>query len=149
MAAADARRLEGSMPPSVDAGRRVLAYRVPRGGVAGITPWNWPYTMQAEVIAPALASGNAVVWVPAPTTSICAVKLADCIVAAELPAGVFNLVTGPGPRSGTRSRAAPAYWESHLPFGGRAGSKSGVGRVGGRHAMDAFTELKTVVLNLG
>ena len=41
------------------------------------------------------------------------------------------------------------YWESHLPFGGRAGSKSGVGRVGGRHAMDAFTELKTVVLNLG
>jgi acyl-CoA reductase-like NAD-dependent aldehyde dehydrogenase len=41
------------------------------------------------------------------------------------------------------------YWESHLPFGGRAGSKSGVGRVGGRHAMDAFTEPKTVVLNLG
>jgi succinate-semialdehyde dehydrogenase/glutarate-semialdehyde dehydrogenase len=41
------------------------------------------------------------------------------------------------------------YWESHLPFGGRAGSQSGLGRVGGRHAMDAFTELKTVVLSLG
>ena len=41
------------------------------------------------------------------------------------------------------------YWESHLPFGGRAGSKSGVGRVGGRHAMETFTEPKTVVLNLG
>jgi succinate-semialdehyde dehydrogenase/glutarate-semialdehyde dehydrogenase len=40
------------------------------------------------------------------------------------------------------------YWESHLPFGGRAGSKSGLGRVGGRHAMDAFTEQKTVVFGL-
>ena len=88
------------MPPSVDAGKRVLAYRVPRGVVAVITPWNWPYTMPAEVIAPALASGNAVVWVPAPTTSICAAKLAECIVEAELPAGVFNLVTGPGAEVG-------------------------------------------------
>ena len=41
------------------------------------------------------------------------------------------------------------YWESHLPFGGRAGTSSGVGRVGGRHAMEAFTEPKTVVLTLG
>jgi acyl-CoA reductase-like NAD-dependent aldehyde dehydrogenase len=40
------------------------------------------------------------------------------------------------------------YWESHLPFGGRAGSRSGVGRVGGRHTMETFTELKTVVVNL-
>jgi succinate-semialdehyde dehydrogenase/glutarate-semialdehyde dehydrogenase len=40
------------------------------------------------------------------------------------------------------------YWESHLPFGGRSGSESGVGRVGGRHAMKAFTELKTVVFGL-
>ena len=32
------------MPPSVDACKRVLAYRVPRGVVAVITPWNWPYT---------------------------------------------------------------------------------------------------------
>ena len=36
------------------------------------------------------------------------------------------------------------YWESHLPFGGRAGSDSGLGRVGGSHVMDAFTELQTV-----
>jgi succinate-semialdehyde dehydrogenase/glutarate-semialdehyde dehydrogenase len=40
------------------------------------------------------------------------------------------------------------YWESHLPFGGRAGSDSGVGRVGGRSAAERFTELKTVVVNL-
>ena len=41
------------------------------------------------------------------------------------------------------------YWESHLPFGGRSGSKSGIGRVGGRYAMERFTELKTVVINFG
>ncbi len=96
MAAADGRRLEGLMPPSVDASKRVLAYRVPRGVVGVITPWNWPYTMAAEVIAPALASGNAVVWGPASSTSVCSVKLAECVVDAELPAGVFNVVTGPG-----------------------------------------------------
>jgi succinate-semialdehyde dehydrogenase/glutarate-semialdehyde dehydrogenase len=64
MAAADATRLGGSMPPSVDASKRILAYRVPRGVVGVITPWNWPYTMPAELIAPALAAGNAVVWNP-------------------------------------------------------------------------------------
>ena len=97
MAAEDATRLDGLMPHSVDADKRVFVYRVPRGVVGVITPWNWPYTMPAEIVAPALAAGNAVVWVPAPTTSVCAVKLAECMVEADLPAGLFNLVTGPGP----------------------------------------------------
>jgi succinate-semialdehyde dehydrogenase/glutarate-semialdehyde dehydrogenase len=38
------------------------------------------------------------------------------------------------------------YWENHLPFGGRAGSESGIGRVGGRYAMETLTELQTVVI---
>jgi succinate-semialdehyde dehydrogenase/glutarate-semialdehyde dehydrogenase len=96
MAAADAKRLDGSMPPSVDASKRILGYRVARGVVGVITPWNWPYTMPAELVAPALAAGNAVVWTPASSTSVCAVKLAECIVDAELPAGVFSMVTGQG-----------------------------------------------------
>ncbi|MDQ3894507.1 MAG: aldehyde dehydrogenase family protein, partial [Actinomycetota bacterium] len=107
MAAADATRLAGSLPPSVSAGKRVLTYRVALGVVGVITPWNWPYTMPAELIAPALASGNAVVWVPAPTTSVCAVKLAECIVDADLPPGVFNLVVGPGPVVGDEVAANP------------------------------------------
>ena len=107
MAAADATRLEGLMPPSIDADNRVLVYRVPRGVVGVITPWNWPYTMPAEIVAPALAAGNAVVWVPAPTTSVCSVMLAGCLADADLPAGVFNMVTGPGPVVGDEVAANP------------------------------------------
>jgi acyl-CoA reductase-like NAD-dependent aldehyde dehydrogenase len=107
MAAEDAKRLEGAMPPSVDAAKRILTYRVPRGVVGVITPWNWPYTMPAEMVAPALACGNAVVWVPAPSTSMCAVELARCIADAELPVGVFNMVTGMGPVVGDELAAHP------------------------------------------
>jgi len=39
------------------------------------------------------------------------------------------------------------YWESHLPFGGRAGTASGIGRVGGSAPMESFTELQTVVVS--
>jgi acyl-CoA reductase-like NAD-dependent aldehyde dehydrogenase len=97
MAAEDAKRLGGELPNSFSAGKRVMLVRRPRGVVGVISPWNWPYTMPAELIAPALACGNAVVWTPAPTTAVCAVALAQCIADADLPPGVFNLVTGPGP----------------------------------------------------
>jgi acyl-CoA reductase-like NAD-dependent aldehyde dehydrogenase len=97
MAAEDAKRLGGELPNSFSPGKRVMLARRPRGVVAVISPWNWPYTMPAELIAPALACGNAVVWTPAPSTAVCAVALARCIADADLPPGVFNLVTGPGP----------------------------------------------------
>jgi acyl-CoA reductase-like NAD-dependent aldehyde dehydrogenase len=95
-AAEDGKRLEGRLPNSVSPGKRVLLVRRPRGVVGVITPWNWPYTMPAELMAPALACGNPVVWTPAPTTSVAAVALAECVAEADLPPGVFNLVTGPG-----------------------------------------------------
>jgi acyl-CoA reductase-like NAD-dependent aldehyde dehydrogenase len=107
MASADVTRLEGALPPSVDADKRVMLYRVPRGVVGVISPWNWPYTMPAELIAPALACGNAVVWAPASSTSVCAVKLAECIVDAGLPSGLFNMITGPGPVVGDEVAANP------------------------------------------
>jgi acyl-CoA reductase-like NAD-dependent aldehyde dehydrogenase len=97
MAAEDAKRLSGELPNSFSPGKRVMLVRRPRGVVSVISPWNWPYTMPAELIAPALACGNAVVWTPAPSTAMCAIALAGCIADADLPPGVFNLVTGPGP----------------------------------------------------
>ena len=107
MAAADAVRAEGLLPPSVDAHKRVLLQRVSRGVVSLISPWNWPYTMPGEILAPAIAYGNTVVWAPAPTTSLCAVRLAECLEAAELPPGVVNMVTGPGPVVGDEIAANP------------------------------------------
>ena len=97
MAAEDAKRLGGELPNSFSRGKRVMLVRRPRGVVGVISPWNWPYTMPAELVAPALACGNAVVWTPAPSTAVCAIELARCIADADLPPGVFNLVTGPGP----------------------------------------------------
>jgi succinate-semialdehyde dehydrogenase/glutarate-semialdehyde dehydrogenase len=107
MAAADATRIEGLLPPSVDPAKRVLVYRVPKGVVGVITPWNWPYTMPAELIAPALAAGNTVVWNPARFTSWCAVALAEAILDGGLPPGVFNLVTGPGDEVGDEIAGDP------------------------------------------
>jgi acyl-CoA reductase-like NAD-dependent aldehyde dehydrogenase len=107
MAAADATRMEGVMPPSIDANKRVLLQRVPRGVVSVISPWNWPYTMPGEILAPAIAYGNAVVWAPAPTTSVCAARFAECLEAADLPPGVVNMVTGPGPVVGDEIAANP------------------------------------------
>ncbi|MGH2998439.1 MAG: aldehyde dehydrogenase family protein, partial [Gaiellaceae bacterium] len=95
-AAEDGKRLEGRLANSASEGKRILLVRRPRGVIGVITPWNWPYTMPAELIAPALAAGNAVVWTPASTTAVAAIALAECVVEADLPPGVFNLVTGPG-----------------------------------------------------
>jgi acyl-CoA reductase-like NAD-dependent aldehyde dehydrogenase len=97
MAAEDAIRLGGELPNSFSAGKRVMLIRRPRGVIGVISPWNWPYTMPAELIAPALACGNTVVWTPAPSTAISGIALAQCIADADLPPGVFNIVTGPGP----------------------------------------------------
>ena len=97
MAAEDAKRLGGELPNSFSPGKRVMLVRRARGAVGIITPWNWPYTMPAELLAPALAAGNTVVWTPAPTTAVSAIALAECMAEADLPPGVVNLVTGPGP----------------------------------------------------
>jgi succinate-semialdehyde dehydrogenase/glutarate-semialdehyde dehydrogenase len=99
-AAEDGLRLEGAIAPSMAAGKRVLLMRRPLGPIAVVTPWNWPYTMPAEIVAPALACGNTVVWTPAPSTAVCSGLLAECVAEADLPHGVFNFVTGPGPEVG-------------------------------------------------
>ena len=107
MAAEDAKRMAGSLPGSTSAERRVLCSRVPLGVVGVVSPWNWPYTMGAEIFAPALAAGNTVVWVPAPTTTACCALLTEVVAQASLPAGVFNFVSGPGPIVGDAVVAHP------------------------------------------
>ena len=107
MAAEDAKRIEGRIPESAAPGRLVMLLRRPVGVLGLITPWNWPYTMPAEVLAPALACGCTVVWTPAPTTAVCSGVLAECVVEADLPPGVFNFVLGPGPEVGDELAVNP------------------------------------------
>ena len=96
-AAEQVKWLETPVIPVEAPTKRVFSIRQPRGVYAVVTPWNFPYNIPVEYIAPALAAGNAVVWVPAPTTSLCAVKLMEALAETDLPPGVLNLVTGPGP----------------------------------------------------
>ena len=68
----------------------------PLGVIGQVIPWNFPLLMLAWKIAPALAMGNTVVLKPAETTSVTAMKFAELLLEAELPAGVVNIVTGAG-----------------------------------------------------
>jgi succinate-semialdehyde dehydrogenase/glutarate-semialdehyde dehydrogenase len=138
MAAADATRAEGLLPPSMDANKRVLLQRVPRGVVSIISPWNWPYTMPGEILAPAIAYGNAVVWAPAPTTSVCAARFAECLEAADLPPGVVNMVTGPGPVVGDEIAANPGT--QAVGF---------IGSIATGHAVAARAAGKELLLEMG
>lgn len=106
-AAGHVRHLDGTIPHATDPNKRVLSRRHPRGVYAVITPWNFPVNIPTEYLAPALATGNAVVWGPAPTTSHVAVLFAQAITAAGVPAGFLNLVTGPGAVVGDAAVAHP------------------------------------------
>jgi acyl-CoA reductase-like NAD-dependent aldehyde dehydrogenase len=95
-AAEYARHLHGETIAVADANKRVFTWRQPRGIYAVVTPWNFPMNVPTQYISTALAAGNTVVWVPAPTTSYCAVALVEILAEAGVPAGVVNLVTGEG-----------------------------------------------------
>ncbi|MDQ1105454.1 aldehyde dehydrogenase family protein [Nocardioides zeae] len=125
-AAEDAIRLAGDLPSTMLTGSRVLVERRPVGVVGVITPWNWPYTMPAQIIAPALAVGNAVVWVPAPSTTYCSAVLMRCIEAAGLPAGAVNFVPGPGPVVGDELAGHPDV--AAIAFVGSTATGYAVGR---------------------
>ena len=77
-------------------GKRAWLERVPYGVVGIISPWNYPFSIPASEILPALACGNAVVLKPSELTPLCALKLQELFLAAGLPAGVLEVVVGDG-----------------------------------------------------
>ena len=93
-AAENIKRLETSIVPSVDPNKRILTIRQPHGVVAIITPWNFPVGIPSEYLSAALAAGNTVVWKPAPTSSIIAIRLVECFLEAGVPEGSVNLLFG-------------------------------------------------------
>jgi aldehyde dehydrogenase (NAD+) len=98
--AGEALRQSGDVLGSVRPGVGVEVTREPIGVVGLITPWNFPIAIPAWKIAPALAYGNCVVFMPADLVPGSAWLLADILSRSGLPAGVFNLVMGRGSEVG-------------------------------------------------
>ncbi|MER8407593.1 aldehyde dehydrogenase family protein [Mesorhizobium sp. M0185] len=88
--------MDGAYRTSYEPNIRILTRREPLGVVAAITPFNFPLALSCSKIAPALAAGNTVVHKPATDTPLTALALAQVILDAGVPPGVYNLVTGPG-----------------------------------------------------
>src|SRR5437764_6607915 len=94
--AGEGRRAEGETVPSAIPNKFNMTVRQPVGIVGIITPWNFPMAIPAWKTFPALQAGNAVILKPASDTPLLALKLAEVLHKAGLPAGVLNVVTGPG-----------------------------------------------------
>lgn len=77
-----------------------FVHREPIGVCVGIIPWNFPLLMAVWKTAPALIMGNSLVLKPASVTPLTALELAGIIAECDIPPGVFNVVTGPGPELG-------------------------------------------------
>ncbi|GGA53594.1 glutarate-semialdehyde dehydrogenase DavD [Edaphobacter acidisoli] len=92
--AEEARRVYGRTIPHQVNGKRHLVVKTPIGTVGAIAPWNFPLVLSVRKVAPALAAGCTVILKPATQTPLCAVALAECMEAAGVPAGVFQLAIG-------------------------------------------------------
>ena len=77
-----------------------LTLREPIGVVGLIVPWNFPLLMASWKVAPALAAGNTAILKPASYSPLTAIRLAELALEAGIPAGVLNVVTGPGGSAG-------------------------------------------------
>jgi succinate-semialdehyde dehydrogenase / glutarate-semialdehyde dehydrogenase len=92
--AEEARRTYGANIPAPVAGRRLMTTRHPVGVVAAITPWNFPSSMLARKLGPALAAGCTVVVKPASATPLSGLVWGHLCEKAGFPKGVVNILTG-------------------------------------------------------
>ena len=84
-----------------------LTLREPIGVVGLIVPWNFPLLMASWKVAPALAAGNTAILKPASYSPLTAIRLGELALEAGIPAGVLNIVTGPGGTAGASIAAHP------------------------------------------
>lgn len=114
--------------------------REPVGVVAQITPWNFPFLAAAWKVAPAIASGCTVILKPASNTPVTSLLLAEVAQAAGLPAGVLNVLPGPGGALGNHIATHPLI--NKIAF-------TGEGRTGAALVKAAADDIKRVSLELG
>jgi phenylacetaldehyde dehydrogenase len=131
-----------TLPPYSMPGGMMFAYTLkePVGVCAQIVPWNFPLLMACLKIAPALSAGCTTVLKPAEQTSLTALRLADLIHEAGVPAGVVNIITGYGHTAGDRMVKHPDV--DKVAFTG----STEIGKLINRNATE---HLKKVTLELG
>lgn len=95
-----ARRIEGEILESDRPGETILLFRQAIGVIAGILPWNFPFFLIARKVAPALVTGNTIVFKPSEETPLNAVKFCELLSQIRLPPGLINVVHGRGPTVG-------------------------------------------------
>jgi len=138
--AEEARRIDGSLPPSPWGDKRLVVLREPVGVCAAITPWNFPAAMITRKVAPALAVGCTMVVKPASQTPLSALALAELALRAGVPRGVFSVLTGGARAIGGALTSSPVVRK--LSFTG----STEVGRV---LAAQCAPTLKKLSLELG
>lgn len=120
--------------------RRALVLKRPVGVTAAIVPWNFPLTLSAIKVAPALLAGNAVLVKPAPTAPLSVIRMVELLVAAGAPAGLVQAVTSEDPAFGALVASHPGI--ARLALTG----STPTGRAVMRAAAD---DLKLLSLELG
>jgi succinate-semialdehyde dehydrogenase/glutarate-semialdehyde dehydrogenase len=138
--AQEARRIKGMVLQSDVRDKFVYVLRQPVGVVAAIPPWNDPLHLLSRMIGPALAAGCTVVAKPSSDTPLATLLMARLALEAGVPAGVLNVITGPGGRVGDALVRHPRVAKAAL-----TGSVEG-----GRQVMRAAADrIKRVTLELG
>src|SRR5699024_7056700 len=90
--AEESRRIYGETVPASSKDKRTMVIKQPVGVVAAITPWNFPLSMAARKVAPALAAGCTVILKPSSKSPQSAIEMAKIFDEINLTKGVFNLV---------------------------------------------------------
>jgi succinate-semialdehyde dehydrogenase / glutarate-semialdehyde dehydrogenase len=136
----EARRVGGEIAPSKAKNARSLVLRQPVGVVAAISPWNYPMSLMAWKLGPALAAGCTVVAKPTSETPLATGLFVAACAEAGLPPGVVNVVTGPSSVVGEELITHPLT--QMVAFTGSTEV--------GRHLMQAASKtLKKLCLELG
>jgi succinate-semialdehyde dehydrogenase/glutarate-semialdehyde dehydrogenase len=136
----EGKRAYGQVIPASAPNKVPVTVKHPVGVVGAISPWNFPITLQARKIAPALAAGCTIVCKPASQTPLSLVLLFEYMVEAGLPAGVANLVMGPAQEIADEFLENPAV---------RKLSFTGSTEVGKQLMKGAADQMKRVSLELG
>ncbi|TDF93239.1 aldehyde dehydrogenase family protein [Paenibacillus piri] len=124
--ASEGLNIAGETLPSDDPTTFVYTKKEPLGVITVITPWNFPLSIPARKIAPALAAGNTVVFKPASDTPLIAFRLVQALHDAGLPAGVINFITGSASKTGVPLVTHPAV--KAVTFTGSTGAGEHINR---------------------